>query len=176
MNFTTFTSRTLLFLFLFFFLRIEPGVAAWETEDTFLSVHNYARGLIGVPPLAWDPKLANAAQSWADYLAKYDLFQHADSKTRWGLGENLYMISWWKNLTSDGMDALASWLEESTLYDHDAQVCQSGKVCGHYTQMIWNTTKKVGCAKSVRKAKNKTKIFWVCRYDPTGNIIGQKPF
>ena len=40
----------------------------------------------------------------------------------------------------------------------------------HYTQMVWNTTKLVGCA----IASGNGRDVLDCRYSPGGNIIGQK--
>lgn len=31
-------------------------------------------------------------------------------------------------------------------HDMDTLTCQSGKECGHYLQVIWAKTRKVGCA------------------------------
>ncbi len=43
---------------------------------------------------------------------------------------------------------------------------------GHYTQMIWYSTTKVGCA----LASNGKMEYLVCRYSPQGNYTGQKPY
>ena len=38
---------------------------------------------------------------------------------------------------------------------------------GHYTQMVWPTTTRVGCA----IASNSQNDFLVCRYSPAGNVM-----
>ena len=40
---------------------------------------------------------------------------------------------------------------------------------GHYTQMVWPTTTRVGCA----MATNAGNDFLVCRYSPAGNVTGR---
>ena len=41
---------------------------------------------------------------------------------------------------------------------------------GHYTQMVWKGTTRLGCA--VRKGRKWD--FLVCRYSPPGNVVGQR--
>lgn len=40
---------------------------------------------------------------------------------------------------------------------------------GHYTQLIWPTTQRVGCALSSGRGSD----VLVCRYSPAGNIDGR---
>jgi hypothetical protein len=41
---------------------------------------------------------------------------------------------------------------------------------GHYTQIIWRKTQRLGCA----IAKTRRDEILLCRYFPAGNIFGQK--
>jgi len=67
-------------------------------------------------------------------------------------------------------DVVDSWGNEIENYNYEDNSCSG--VCGHYTQIVWATTKKVGCA----KIKCDGNDIWVCNYDPPGNWVGQKPY
>jgi hypothetical protein len=67
------------------------------------------------------------------------------------------------------------WGAEQNSYNHETFTCEPWKVCGHYTQIIWEDTTKVGCgfAKSTTDYGGE---WVVCRYEAPGNYIGQKPY
>ncbi|MGH0126753.1 UNVERIFIED_CONTAM: hypothetical protein FKN15_033507 [Acipenser sinensis] len=58
----------------------------------------------------------------------------------------------------------------------------SGPMCTHYTQLVWATTNKVGCAVHVCKRINvwgeiwENSVYLVCNYSPKGNWIGEAPY
>ncbi len=122
-----------------------------------LDLHNMARLEFGTPPLSWSDELATGAQQWAEHLARNGLFEHGNSR----YGENLaqgHHLAY----------AFESWYQERELYHPGAKF----QDCGHYTQMVWGTTRRMGCGKAVI---NGDLAIWVCRYDPRGNIAGKKP-
>lgn len=57
-------------------------------------------------------------------------------------------------------------------YDYD-----KGPSCnpqsGHFTQVVWKDTKRIGCAKVPVKWENGT-AMWVCNYGPAGNVMDPK--
>ncbi|VAW28221.1 hypothetical protein MNBD_BACTEROID06-1038, partial [hydrothermal vent metagenome] len=116
-------------------------------------------------PLEWDETLAKTALKWARQLKKEGCaFKHSRTK---GLGENLFMGTTGFYNPKDVVD---SWGNEIENYNYEDNSCSG--VCGHYTQIVWATTKKVGCA----KIKCDGNDIWVCNYDPPGNWVGQKPY
>ncbi|MBV9992478.1 MAG: hypothetical protein JOZ72_14450 [Alphaproteobacteria bacterium] len=46
------------------------------------------------------------------------------------------------------------------------------RTVGHYTQIVWRETTKLGCA----TASSKDWDVLVCRYSPPGNTIGQRVY
>jgi len=135
-----------------------------------LAVHNAARAQAGVAPLAWDPALGEAAATFAVQLAITNSFHHSDRSARRGTGENLWMgtrgafsyetmVGRWASERRDFVPGIFPAVSRSGDWE---------KV-GHYTQMVWPTTTRVGCA----VASNATNDFLVCRYSPAGNIDGR---
>ncbi|MBZ4420544.1 CAP domain-containing protein [Myxococcus sp. RHSTA-1-4] len=144
-----------------------------------LAAHNSVRAGVtpaanpALEPLGWDAAAEAKAQAWA---ANCD-FKH--NPNRGDLGENLAAATpnhW------DTPGVVEEWASEAADYDYARNTCASGKVCGHYTQVVWRATKRVGCATQVCNknspfgAQYPTWQFWVCNYAPPGNYAGQRPY
>src|SRR5581483_1121499 len=126
--------------------------------------HNVVRASVKVAPLAWSAPLAEAAQKWADRLVARNEFVHTP-KNRYG--ENLFYVEGAGATPSEVVDY---WAGEARDYDYATNQCHGA--CGHYTQMVWRDTRRVGCA----VARGKGREVWVCEYDPPGNVVGLKPY
>uniref|UniRef100_A0A3B5PU56 SCP domain-containing protein n=1 Tax=Xiphophorus maculatus TaxID=8083 RepID=A0A3B5PU56_XIPMA len=80
------------------------------------------------------------------------------SKSLSGCGENLYMA--WYNKVANFLYGVGS---------------INGGVVGHYTQVVWATSKNTGCAMAY--CSNSTyKYFYVCHYCPQGNYNFTNPY
>jgi hypothetical protein len=143
---------------------------ASEMPARILAMHNAARAEARVPPLTWDPALGDSAARYAVFLALTNSFQHSDRSQRPGTGENLWMgtrgafsyeamVASWSNERRDFVPGLFPSVSRSGNWED----------VGHYTQMVWPTTTKVGCA----LATNARSDFLVCRYSPAGNVNGR---
>lgn len=135
-------------------------------QPEFLASHNRVRAAVGVPPLEWSPQLAAVAQRWADDLAASKRFAHRPKSQ---YGENLFELI---GTAATPADVVNAWASERNAYDPRRQSCRTGAVCGHYTQIVWRKTRKVGCG----MAQSGTRQVWVCNYDPPGNYAGQRPY
>ncbi len=77
---------------------------------------------------------------------------------------------------------MVAWASEDVDYDYASNTCNAGKVCGHYTQLVWRDSTGVGCASRVCNVNspftigNGRWILWVCDYLPPGNYIGERPY
>ncbi len=137
------------------------------TKNEILEVHNKYREEVGVSPIVWDDQLAASAQQWADHLNAINRSEHS------GPGEN---IAWG---FSSWSDAVNSWAAEKMCFKNGvfpdtyngmcgACTAHNWQCSGHYSQIVWRGTQKVGCGTSG--------IYRVCQYSPPGNTYGQKAY
>lgn len=163
-------------------LAISPLYAGEIDAAAIIAAHNKWRTEVGVTEkLSYSPVLATAAQAWVDNLKQNNHCQMRHSKPAGQYGENLY---WASALTwSDGRTELQqvspekvvnSWGSEKAHYDYSNNRCTSGKMCGHYTQVVWRATTTVGCAMAV--CEDTQEQLWACQYQPAGNRIGRKAY
>lgn len=138
------------------------------TLQPALDKHNEYRQLHGAPALTWDSGLASQAQSWADRC----VFEHS----KMGNGENLYAGTG----NFDAAAGVTSWYNELTNpgYDFNNPGFTSGT--GHFTQVVWKSTTKLGCAVKVCNSLPlssgsswENAHLFVCEYSPPGNYRNQ---
>jgi pathogenesis-related protein 1 len=148
--------------------RVRPllNTSTQAISQPMLGAHNQWRKRYHVPALTWSPQLAAYAQEWANRLLKDGKFEHRQNSS---YGENL---AWASGQTLTPERVVNMWGEEVKDYDYATNRCKPGKVCGHYTQVVWRNTKQVGCG----VARGNGTEIWVCNYNPPGNFIGQKPY
>jgi len=148
-------------------------------KSDIVTAHNRWRSQLKIPPLKWSTSIANISQNYANQLKTSQDCNLSHSQAN-GLGENLF---WASPLSySDGKSEVQAltpkqvideWGNEKADYHYATNSCGWGKVCGHYTQIVWKDTTEVGCAKAVCADKSQV---WVCNYKPAGNFIGVKPY
>jgi uncharacterized protein YkwD len=131
-----------------------------------------------IPDLVWDAELAAVAQAYSEQLAADGCgLMHSSN----GYGENLY---WQRGLRITSDDVVASWHEEIECYTYGpfmrGDACDSACIramnsngCGHYTQVVWRDTRRLGCGMAT--CSNGAEI-WTCNYDPPGNYLGRVPY
>ncbi|KAF3675629.1 putative basic form of pathogenesis-related protein 1-like [Capsicum annuum] len=134
-------------------------------QQNFLNAHNAARRQVGVSPMTWDNRLAAYAQNYANQRIGDCGMIHSHGP----YGENLAAA--FPQLNAAG--AVKMWFDEKKWYDYNSNSCAPGKVCGHYTQVVWRNSVRLGCA---RVRCNNGWVFITCNYDPPGNYIGQRPY
>jgi hypothetical protein len=134
-----------------------------------LAAHNAARAAAGLPSLEWDNALGAQAARYAFQLAISNRFEHSTAQARNGSGENLWMGS---RGAFSAQAMVGDWVSERSHFRPGVfpVVSRTGNWhdVGHYTQIVWPTTQKVGCA----LATNAQADYLVCHYWPAGNIQG----
>jgi uncharacterized protein YkwD len=135
-----------------------------------LDLQNKHRARHCVGPLTISQRLNQIAQSYAEHLAATSTFEHSGNKFEGeSLGENLYM-QW----ISDGRvkvsakAAVKSWYDEIALHDFNNPTFS--KETGHFTQMVWKGSRKMGVG--VALSPDEREVYIVTNYYPAGNIVG----
>jgi len=127
--------------------------------------------------MSWNDFLASLAATWA---AGCD-WRHGqpplgDNPPYSSIGQNIFATTGSSiNLTS----VIQLWYDEKSYYTYETLECVDGEVCGHYTQVVWATSRHVGCGyhrcQPLTGSFSKA-IYVVCNYGPAGNYMGAKPF
>lgn len=143
---------------------------ASEFPARVLAAHNRERIAAGVPPLVWDNALGSAAAAYAQQMAMTGRFEHSDRRARRGIGENLWMGT---RGAFSIETMIGGWIGEKRYFRPGIfpAVSTSGSWVdvGHYTQLIWPTSQRLGCA----LASTRQTDYLVCRYAGAGNIDGR---
>lgn len=152
----------------------------------FVQAHNDARSgsLSPAPeppllPVTWDPTLAEVAFAYASRCEGADkvLIDHNpqstdDYRARGGMdyvGENIWATS---GDAYSAAEVVGAWMSEAPDFDY-ANNTSSG-VTGHYTQVVWRGTERIGCA-WVQCPEFQFPGVVLCNYAPGGND-GSRPY
>jgi cysteine-rich secretory family protein len=144
---------------------------AAEFPARVLAAHNRERAAMGEPPLVWDAALGNGAAAYAQHMAFSGRFEHSDRRQRRGVGENL----WYGTHGAFAVETMVGgWASEKRMFVPGVFPNNSRSAnwvdVAHYTQMIWPTTRRIGCALAATRRAD----YLVCRYSPAGNIDGKR--
>ena len=149
-----------------------------------LAAHNNVRVAHGASPLKWSRKLASMAAEWANNC----LFENTNGMlSPQPYGENLAAGTGDFNAEA----AVALFTQDKRMLRCAITILRVWRVCGlaeydplnpsynHFTQVVWGSTTSLGCA--VAKCNNifpgnSNATYYVCLYDPPGNVIGQASY
>lgn len=126
-----------------------------------LEAHNKYRRMHNAQPLELSPELTAQALEWVEKLAEIGYLKYRNA--RWlnePVGESILRT---KVLYFDGDECTDEWYKEQAFYKYDGNFTSS---TGHFTQMVWKETRKVGFA----YAQTVDGYFYVvANYFPAGN-------
>ncbi|XP_073688981.1 GLIPR1-like protein 1 [Garra rufa] len=133
--------------------------------------------------MTWDEGLAVTAQAWARFcLFKHNIHLREVGRmhpTFTSVGENIWAGAPISSFNTKS--AVQSWVSEVKDYDYSTNQCSA--VCGHYTQVVWADSYKVGCAaqacpNGVAETSFSTQpgVIFVCNYATAGNYRGVSPY
>ncbi|XP_069569287.1 GLIPR1-like protein 1 [Brachyistius frenatus] len=161
-----------------------PDISDRKFVDECVQEHNRARSAVSptasnMLSMTWDEGLAITARAWA----RKCVFEHnihlKDVRrvhpTFPSVGENIWAGSQAFSATA----AIELWVNEEQNYNYRKNACTHA--CGHYTQVVWASSYKVGCAVQLCKdgvsglGTSEMAIF-VCNYATAGNMNGAQPY
>lgn len=161
-----------------------------NVKQLILKLHNHYRSLIAggnethMPPAAnmlemeWDDDLAMVAQAHANLCQ----FEHDCPSCRslqkfTDVGQNLCLDRTTRhNPQPDWESCVRRWYDEVSLFSNASRTpFQFDLPTGHFTQMVWATTWKIGCGYTRYPSTEPPftyDLLYTCDYGPGGNIVG----
>lgn len=97
--------------------------------------------------MVWNDEMAEGAKKWASNCE----WKHDRNS---GYGENLFAYASSAPIGNDEqllntlISGIQRWYDEQSDFNYHSNSCAPGKVCGHYTQMIWADSFELGCGYS----------------------------
>ncbi|KAJ3695379.1 hypothetical protein LUZ60_000756 [Juncus effusus] len=159
------TSSLISILTISLLLSFKTLIVTAQSWPYFLIPHNVARAELGLKPLKWDSRVASYAHWYANQRKGDCQLIHSNGP----YGENLF---WGSGVGWSPQQVVAAWVQEKPQYDYNSNSCHG--MCGHYTQVVWKSTRRLGCAMAT--CDNGRGTFVVCSYDPPGNYVGIRPY
>eukprot|EP00928_Gymnodinium_smaydae_P043404 TRINITY_DN29084_c0_g1_i2.p1 TRINITY_DN29084_c0_g1~~TRINITY_DN29084_c0_g1_i2.p1 ORF type:complete len:376 (-),score=65.70 TRINITY_DN29084_c0_g1_i2:2-1129(-) len=162
-----------------------------DFRDDLLRGHNAVRLRAGLSAVSWDAGLASLAAARVHRLAGSGCYiKHSGLEDRWEtagfqyVGENLYKVI---NMRPTGVDVVDAWYAEIDDYQYGRVGASCTKercadrasppcTLGHFTQVMWQTTTHIGCAREACPGVAQETFIVACHYGPGGNIVGSLPF
>lgn len=160
----------------------DPGSYDIEAVRRWtLEYHNVYRQKHSMVDFTYDSSLERAAQRWADHLgALQSCLVHEQPRV---YGENLFFFGA-RHFPSEEFMAKAmtqAYYMEGYGYDYNRFVPMSYYKTGHFTQLVWKESRRIGVGVSVRRGNgagsvcnrasaNTYSIYIVVKYDPAGNF------
>ncbi|KAF3941199.1 Latisemin [Dactylella cylindrospora] len=130
----------------------ETPSAPTSDDQKCLDAHNKFRAAHGAPALVWDQEMADYAKDKTQ-----DCTMHHSGGP---YGENLAFGY------GDVVSAVTAWYNEKDQYDASSPGFQMST--GHFTQLIWKATTKLGCYN--RQCGGSA--YLMCEYAVPGNVMG----
>jgi uncharacterized protein YkwD len=135
-----------------------------KIRSDILTDHNYYRKKHQADELQRSAEIEKVAQAYSVQLAAQNKMVHSGGI----YGENLFYCYSSSGICVTGQYASQDWYDEVKDYDYNNPVFSSKT--GHFTQVVWKGTQKIGCGAACNAANN---CYVTCNYNPPGNYKGE---
>ncbi|XP_040285784.1 cysteine-rich secretory protein 2-like [Bufo bufo] len=137
-----------------------------DIKKIIINTHNELRAKVDPSPsnmlkLVWDDEAAANALKWAKKCKHCHSSPDEREISECDCGENLYMTNRLYNWTK----IIQGWFDEKKDFKHGTGATSKGACIGHYTQLVWYRTYKMGCALAYCP-KQEMIYYYVCQYCP----------
>lgn len=137
-----------------------------DYQRAMLEMHNKYRLLHGVPKLKIDKNLQASALRHAERNALSGSLDTSTAETDTNV--NAAMISGnLKDCYGMAVSNFNSWYVGESQYDYKKG--GFSLATGAFTQIVWKSTKKLGCAVFIKNSE----AYGICQYSPAGNYAGK---
>lgn len=133
-----------------------------------LAEANAFRAKHHAPPLVMDSALNTYARSRATSRSEQEQLNAGHDDLRSGTGENIFWGGGSEALP--GSDAVKSWYDEISAYDFGA--AQFSPDAGHFTQLVWKGSTKVGIGRASGQGSEYHETYIVFVFEAPGNMQG----
>ncbi|KAL5966558.1 Peptidase inhibitor R3HDML [Taenia solium] len=143
-----------------------------KERNDLLRYHNHKRADVKPPAtnmmeMVYSRKLEQLANQWVK-KCKYEhpnLTQYPEYR---GYGQNLALSG---GVSRNLIEMVVKWWEEVKDFSYERNKCAPGKVCSHYTQMVWAASNELGCALKqcdhLRPQWSPPVYLLACQYKPS---------
>jgi len=148
-------------------------------NDAALGNLNGGKKATKMQKMYWDLELEEHSKKFSRFCHWGHSQNVGWSELNYSYGENLYATSADFGIPAD--QGVGPWSLEHQYYNHDTGGC-SNEPCGHYTQVVWEDSTRVGCAITECSSATDLPASWggltilVCQYYMPGNWVGRKPY
>ncbi|KAM9860553.1 C-type lectin domain family 18 member A-like [Aulostomus maculatus] len=147
---------------------ISTGLRVKE-QSQIVAQHNRLRSRVkpmaaNMQKMEWDEELASLAKERATLCHTGDPPQQPPAFSHTG---------WNTHLSAPGVssfsDIIDVWFKEGKDFLSLSGQCRENTTCHHYTQLVWATSRHVGCASQLCQREGDLRDLFVCAYYPGGN-------
>ncbi|MFD0685791.1 CAP family protein [Actinomadura fibrosa] len=148
-----------------------PDSTTEQFQAEALAAANADRERHHAPPLVLDSDLSKYAMERAASRSTSERLSAGHTGLRQGTGENIFWGAGSSATPRPGSDAVKSWYDEVTNYDFDK--AQFSSAAGHFTQLVWKGSTKVGIGRVSGQGSEYYETYIVFVFEPPGNMEGE---